>query len=39
MKVLLIALITLSISFASNLRNLSSTPGPDCVLWYKKNNF
>lgn len=39
MKRVIIALISLSMAFASNLRNLASTPGADCVFWYKKKNY
>lgn len=39
MKRIIIALISLSITFASNIRNLASTPGADCVFWYKKKNY
>jgi len=39
MKVIFLVLIVLSISYASNLRNLSSTPSPKCVLFFNGPNF
>jgi len=39
MKVVFLLLIVLSISYAFNLRNLASNPSPDCVLFFKGDNF
>jgi len=39
MKVIFLVLILLSVSYAFNLRNLSSTPSPKCVLFFKGLNF